>query len=137
MLTQRWSKAEKFVDELQTAIMNATSLENMRKDILNSIDSVDRRQRRLHVLRRGRETGEGEIELHRNRSNAGYIDFTDDHCVEFNGVINAALLGKDVPFFGYKVGDSAPRRRTSARGSTGGDSWVWLILHGRRHHSER
>lgn len=60
-------------------------------------------QRRIHLLWRGRETGESEIQLDYDNSNIGHLDFTDATCTEFKAVMNADLLGR-FGFRGYKVG---------------------------------
>lgn len=62
-------------------------------------------KRRLHFLWRGRETGERQIQLDYDRSNRGWIEFTDDDCMEFHGVIDADIMGKGVKWSGYKLGD--------------------------------
>ncbi|TKA26684.1 hypothetical protein B0A50_04792 [Salinomyces thailandicus] len=71
---------------------------------------------RLHLQWRGRETGEGQIMLDHDDSprNLGHIDFTNNDCVAFNGVISGALFGQETKWSGYKVGDRAP---------PGGQSW--------------
>ncbi|KAF2503080.1 hypothetical protein BU16DRAFT_28504 [Lophium mytilinum] len=60
--------------------------------------------RRLYLKWRGRETGEGEIQVDYFNSNTGYIDFLDAACTTFDGRFSADLLGKNVPFQGYRVG---------------------------------
>lgn len=77
--------------------------------------TTDEHPRRLYLLWRGRETGEGEIQLDRDddKINLGHIDFTDDDCLEFHGVISGNLLGSEFPWSGYKIGNSAaPFRRS-------------------------
>lgn len=58
--------------------------------------------RKLHFLWRGRETGEGEIQLDDDNSNTGQLEFVDDGCAVFNGWINGDLLGY-AGFKGYKT----------------------------------
>ncbi|KAL8729521.1 MAG: hypothetical protein Q9166_004693 [cf. Caloplaca sp. 2 TL-2023] len=71
-------------------------------------------QRRLHLQWRGRETGEGEIQLGDVKSNAGYLDFIDNACTRFEGRISFDLVGKNLAFTGYKI---------SSSGASVTDSW--------------
>ena len=51
---------------------------------------------------RGRETGEGEIQVDTDGSNKGYIEFTDSTYTVFHGMIYIPFAG-DVHFSGYKT----------------------------------
>jgi len=125
---------EKVVDTLSTestfkaahqrmqeiAQTHAAKPENQKRKLANSdgqtttkkARTAETHPRRLYFLWRGRETGEGEIQLDHDRSNRGWIEFTDDNCLEFHGVINGGFLGENVKWSGYKVGgSSAPFRR--------------------------
>ncbi|KAK4542674.1 hypothetical protein LTR36_006246 [Oleoguttula mirabilis] len=64
--------------------------------------------------RRKTATLRSEIQLDRNKENRGYIEFTDADCLEFCGVISGAILGSDIPWSDYKIGD---------RGTPFGRSW--------------
>lgn len=57
--------------------------------------------RRVFLQWRGRETGEGEIQLDQNQW--GHLDFADNACTKFEGRISFDLLGENLPFTGYKV----------------------------------
>jgi len=70
--------------------------------------------RRVHFIWCGRETREGQIQLDDDSlGNRGWIEFTDDACVEFNGVIDAGFVGQGVKWSGYKLGYDAPPFRRS------------------------
>ncbi|KAL8788704.1 MAG: hypothetical protein Q9213_001518 [Squamulea squamosa] len=72
-------------------------------------------QRRLHFQWRGRETGEGKIQLGNVKSHAGHLDFVDNACTKFEGYISLELMGQDLAFTGYKI---------SAVGGPVKDSWT-------------
>lgn len=69
--------------------------------------------RRMYFLWRGRETSQGEIQIDRNRSNYGHIDFADDDGLSFTGVISGGLFGRETMWRGYKLGSSVPPSRRS------------------------
>lgn len=58
---------------------------------------------RLYFQWRGRETGEGMIQLDNdtNPTNTGYIDMSDKRCVAFSGVGNFGFMGQQVRFEGF------------------------------------
>ena len=51
---------------------------------------------------RGRETGEGEIQLDYDRSNKGYIEFENSNCTIFTGIMDAPYF-RSAKLRGYKV----------------------------------
>jgi hypothetical protein len=59
--------------------------------------------RRLYLRWRGRETGEGELEMDDDDSNTGYLDFVDNSCTAFNGVADLTFVGPKVTLCGYKI----------------------------------
>jgi len=59
--------------------------------------------RKLHFLWRGRESGEGEIQVDYQNMNKGCIEFRDDTFTAFDATWKADLLGDNVKFFGYKT----------------------------------
>ena len=60
---------------------------------------------RLYFQWRGRETGEGVIQLDsdKNPANTGYIEMSDKRCVAFSGVANFGFAGEKVRFEGFKT----------------------------------
>ncbi|KZF25972.1 hypothetical protein L228DRAFT_279233 [Xylona heveae TC161] len=58
--------------------------------------------RRLYLQWRGRETGEGEIQLDYDNDNVGYLDFTDDTCATFHGQIDISFVKSCVKFSGFR-----------------------------------
>ena len=60
--------------------------------------------RRLCFEWRGRDTSEGVIQLDRDKSNIGYLDFTDSTLTEFAGVASLSFVGENVSFQGFKFG---------------------------------
>lgn len=73
------------------------------KKRVKTISNTTCKSSRLHLLWRGRETGEGMIELDYYRLHTGHIEFKDNECTRFVGAINVPCIGKDVPVQGYKV----------------------------------
>ena len=68
---------------------------------------------RCYLRWRGRETGEGEIQLDHDNHNTGHLDFTNSTYSKFEGVASFDLVGEAVPFTGYKVsGVGGPVTRT-------------------------
>lgn len=59
--------------------------------------------RRLYLQWRGRDSGEGMIELDYDNSNVGHFEFTDSSCTSFEGVITIPAVGTSVPFQGFKI----------------------------------
>ncbi|MCJ1371358.1 hypothetical protein MMC20_002573 [Loxospora ochrophaea] len=57
---------------------------------------------RLYLQWRGRETGEGEIELDYDNEHRGYLDFTDAACTQFKGVACFPLVADKVEFRGLQ-----------------------------------
>ncbi|KAF8248382.1 hypothetical protein K440DRAFT_626266 [Wilcoxina mikolae CBS 423.85] len=73
--------------------------------------------RKLHFLWRGRESGEGEIQVDYQNTNKGCIEFRDNTFTVFDATWSADLLGDDVKFSGHK---------TSANGKGNGIRWEEL-----------
>jgi hypothetical protein len=76
---------------------------NQRKKSAKSESS--KRTRVLHLQWRGRETGEGEIQLDddSNPSHVGQLEFTDATLTKFKGFTSIPSAGEKVEFLGYKV----------------------------------
>ncbi|KAF8544001.1 hypothetical protein BDD12DRAFT_817509 [Trichophaea hybrida] len=70
--------------------------------------------RKLHFLWRGRESGEGEIQVDYQNTNKGCIEFRDNTFTVFDATWSADLLGDDIKFCGHK---------TSASGKGNGIRW--------------
>jgi len=64
-----------------------------------------KRTRVLRLQWRGRETGEGEIQLDddSNPSNVGQLEFADNTLANFKGFMNIPFAGDKVEVLGYKV----------------------------------
>jgi hypothetical protein len=69
--------------------------------------------RRLYLQWRGRETGEGQIQLDYDNKHTGYLDFTDAGCTAFEGVAFFGFVGPRVPFRGFKVSDKGGKMTKS------------------------
>ena len=100
-------------------------------------DNATSGRRRLPFLWRGRETGEGKIQLDNDKSpsNVGTLEFVDAACTRFHRLININLVGERVEFDGYRIGKGP--KVVGGRGTAGVGSVSWEALSEQAYESER
>lgn len=65
---------------------------------------------------RGRESGEGEIEVDTG-SNRGTIQFSDENLISFVGKMDISIVGRNVEIEGFKIGNVPRGKQPAARWS--------------------
>ncbi|OJD23865.1 hypothetical protein ACJ73_04783 [Blastomyces percursus] len=77
-------------------------------DIRHATQSAPVKDRRVYFSWRGRSTSEGEIHSEEGTtSQDGYIDFTNNEAITFNGVAGFPALGSNCKFKGTKIDNDA------------------------------
>ncbi|KKZ59016.1 hypothetical protein EMCG_00881 [[Emmonsia] crescens] len=97
-------------------------------DIPHAAKSASVKDRRVYFSWRGRSTGEGEIHTEEGTSSQdGYMDFTSNEAITFNGVAGFPALGSSCKFKGTKIDNDAadaPQPWTSFTREVAGQSAV-------------
>ncbi|CAJ2510336.1 Uu.00g050390.m01.CDS01 [Anthostomella pinea] len=136
-LQGRLASTEKKLEFLTDAMLTQDDFNSVKKaveDMLDSNDSGSSPNTHDTTLDASTsygaasETGEGEIQLDRNRSQQGYIDFEDGNWNVFHGLFQGSFLGKDVKFRGYQISDD---------GGPPGSSRSWEAYSEEAHEKER
>ncbi|KAI1340075.1 hypothetical protein F5Y15DRAFT_415497 [Xylariaceae sp. FL0016] len=138
-LKDKLGAAESKLDALLDAILKCRNLKGL-KDMVSDVPNSRKRMRaeptasdegpghsktqehskrqkvehpfRLHFLWRGREKGEGVIQLDPEREHRGYLDFDTKEASTFHGVFQGSFLGQDVSFSGNKISEQSGQPNT-------------------------